>query len=152
MKADMDKGFSMVELLIALTIVAVLSTVAYASYSSSVTKAKYAEAKSALLKSMQQEEKFFTQNNRYIVFGKSSNDPDAESFQWYSGDVPNKSSYELNAAPCKDDDIKHCVLISAVPGSSNVDSRFQDQVCGSFTLNSNGVKGYTGRGSKEQCW
>ncbi len=58
MKADMDKGFSMVELLIALTIVAVLSTVAYASYSSSVTKAKYAEAKSALLKSMQQEVKF----------------------------------------------------------------------------------------------
>ncbi|MBC3864169.1 type IV pilin protein [Undibacterium jejuense] len=152
MKTDRSKGFNLIELVIALAIVAVLSTVAYASYSSGVTKAKRAEAKSALLKMMQQEEKFFTQNNRYIVFGKSSNDPDAVNFLWYSSDVAGKSSYELEATACKDGDIKSCVLITAVPGSSNVDNRFQDLVCGNFTLNSNGVKGYTGSGSKEQCW
>jgi len=152
MKEKSVKGFTLIELVIAVAIVAVLSTIAYASYSSAVTRAKRSEGKNALLKMMQQEERFFTQNNRYIVFSKSSSDADTASFLWYSGDIAGKSSYELEATPCKEDDIKYCVLITAVPGSSNVDSHFQDTECGSFTLNSNGVKGYSGSGSKEQCW
>jgi type IV pilus assembly protein PilE len=33
-----------------------------------MTKAKRSEGKSALMKLMQQEERFYTQNNSYIVF------------------------------------------------------------------------------------
>ncbi|MFZ6849861.1 type IV pilin protein [Undibacterium sp. RuRC25W] len=145
-------GFNLIELMITIAIIAILSTIAYASYSSSITRAKRVEGKSALFKAMQQEERFFTQHNRYIVFGKITSDPNASSFQWYSGDSATKSGYELSAAPCKDSAIQHCVEIMATPGTQNVDSHFQDSECEKFSLTSTGIKSFSGNGNKEQCW
>jgi Tfp pilus assembly protein PilE len=57
-----------------IAIMGILSAMAYASYSSAMTKAKRSEGKSALMKLMQQEERFYTQNNSYIVFSQASSD------------------------------------------------------------------------------
>jgi len=152
MKMNRQIGFSLIELMIAMAMVAILSTVAYASYSTSITKAKRAEAKAALYKAMQQEERFYTQNNSYIEFGQSSSDANASSFSWYSGDRAIRSAYELNAVACKDQKIQSCVEITATPGTANVDRHFQDNECGNFSLTSTGSKSFSGNGSKDQCW
>ena len=146
------KGVSLIVLMFAIAIVSILSTVAYASYRSSITKAKRVEAKSAIFKAMQQEERFFTQNNRYANFGRESSDPNAAAFKWYSGETESKSSYELRALPCKDDEVQHCIEITAIPGTTNVDARFHDEECGSFSMTSTGHKSFSGAGNKEHCW
>jgi type IV pilus assembly protein PilE len=118
-----------------------------------MTKAKRSEGKSALMKLMQQEERFYTQNNSYIVFSQASSDANEIKFNWFSGDSAKKSAYEIKATACTGDTIQNCVLLTATPGTTNVDGNFKDPVCGNLTITSTGIKGFTGtNGTKEECW
>jgi type IV pilus assembly protein PilE len=78
-----------------IAIMGILSAIAYASYSSAMTKAKRSEGKSALMKLMQQEERFYTQNNSYIVFSQASSDANEIKFNWFSGDSARKVLMKL---------------------------------------------------------
>lgn len=147
------EGFSLIELLVTMAIVGILSTIAYTSYSGSVIKTKRTEAKTALLKTMQQEEQFFTQNSTYSVFSKASINANELNFRWFSADAAISSSYELNATACAGDVIQNCVLLTAIPGTSNVNPNFKDSECGNFTITSTGVRGFTGAtGTQRTCW
>ena len=147
------RAFSLIELLVTMAIVGILSAIAYTSYSTSVVKTKRTEAKTALLKIMQQEEQFFTQNTSYSVFSKASTNPNEMNFRWYSSDAAISSSYELNATACAGDVIQNCVLLTAIPGTSNVNPNFKDSECGNFTITSTGVRGFTGAtGTQRTCW
>lgn len=153
MKNSRIKGFTLIELMIVVAIMGILSTIAYSSYVSSITKAKRSEGKSALMKLMQQEERFYTQNNSYIVFSQASSDANEMRFNWFSGDTSSKSAYEIKATACSGDTIQNCVLLTATPGTTNVDGKFKDTVCGNLTITSTGVKGFTGaNGTKDDCW
>lgn len=55
----------MVELLIVVAIVAILASIAYPSYQNHVTRTRYADAKVMLLEIMNQQRKYFTNNNTY---------------------------------------------------------------------------------------
>ncbi|MBI3285739.1 MAG: type IV pilin protein [Burkholderiales bacterium] len=154
MRNNNTDGFTLIELMVTMAVIAILGSVAMVSYRSSVTKAKRSEGKTALLMLMQQEEKFYTQNNSYIVFSKASTDASEKKFRWYSTDAANKSAYEIVATACTGDTIQNCVLLTATPGTTNVDSNFTDPDCGKLTLTSTGVKAIvtSGTGTKETCW
>jgi len=145
-------GFTLIELLIAMAVGAILASIAYASYHSIVIKTKRTEAKTALMKLMQQEERYFTQNTSYVAFSKASYASSTPGFLWYSGESAAKSGYEISGSTCQGELIQNCVLLTATPGSANVDTQFKDPVCGNLTLSSNGSKGFTGTGTKDQCW
>ena len=61
----MERGFSLMELMIAVVVMAILTAVAYPSYSSYMASAKRAEAKAALLEAAQYMEREFTANGNY---------------------------------------------------------------------------------------
>lgn len=60
-----QQGFTLVELVIAMVIIATLAAIAIPSYSSYVLKSHRTEAKGALLDLMASEERYFSTNNQY---------------------------------------------------------------------------------------
>lgn len=146
----LKRGFTLLEVMVAVVIVGILASIAYPSYLEAVRKTKRAEGRAALLQLMQQEERFYSQNTRYIAFTSGSTDPDEKRFRWYSGDNPATSAYEIFASACVDDTIQNCVMLTASPGTEKVNVSFKDPACGELTLTSTGRKAASG--SADYCW
>jgi type IV pilus assembly protein PilE len=140
------QGFSLIELLVVIVILAILAAIQYPSYLESVRKARRAEGRAVLMQLMQQEERYFSQNGTYIAFSSL----EANGFKWFSADSAASSSYEISAAACQHDTIRNCVLLTAEPGTKNVNARYRDDLCGNLTLASTGVKAATGNDAN--CW
>jgi type IV pilus assembly protein PilE len=143
-------GFTLIELMIVLVIAAILAAVAYPSYQEYVRRTKRANAQAALMRLMQQQERYFSQNNTYIAFSESSTDENARKFTWYLGTSAAKSPYEINGAACQDDSISNCIVLTATPGTNKVDAGFSDPHCGSLSLTSTGKK--TASANAADCW
>jgi len=67
-----SQGFTLVELMIAVAIVAILSRVAYASYINQVYKSHRVDAKTALLDLATREERLFSVRNQYETTNPSN--------------------------------------------------------------------------------
>jgi type IV pilus assembly protein PilE len=145
-----ESGFTLIEVMIVIVIVAILSAVAYPSYEESVRKSKRAEGRAALMQLMQQEERFYSQNTKYIVFSVESTEDHQKKFKWFSADTAAASSYEIKATACSGDVIQNCVLLTARPGTGRVNSAFKDSACEDLMLTSTGEK--TASGTATNCW
>ena len=58
-------GFTLIEVMIVVAIVAILSAIAFPSYQESVRKSKRADARTQLLEASQHMQRFYSQNDRY---------------------------------------------------------------------------------------
>lgn len=141
-------GFSLIELMTVLVIVAVLGAIALPSYRYAICKVKRAEGKSALLKVMQQQEQVYTQRTAYIAFSAQSSEPEQRQFKWFSNETPAASAYEIEAQPCTGMHIADCVQLIARPGTAKVNQHYVDQQCGNLRLDSFGRMSADGDG----CW
>lgn len=145
-RAGGQYGFSLIELMAVLVILAILAAFQYPSYLESVRKTKRAEGRAALTQLMQQQERYYSQHGSYIAFSSAT----PTGYKWFSGNAPASSSYEISATACKDDTLQNCVLLIAMPGTSEVNSAYKDDLCGTLSLASNGIKDASGHGA--QCW
>jgi len=58
-------GFTLIELMITVAIVAILAAVAFPAYTSQIAKGRRAEAKAIVLEASQWMERYYAENNRY---------------------------------------------------------------------------------------
>lgn len=144
------RGFTLAEVMIVVVIISILAAVAYPSYQESVRKAKRAEGRTALMQLMQQQERFYSQNNKYVAFVWNSSDANAQKFTWYSGSSAKKSAYEIEGKACDGEEIANCVQLIARPGTNNVDSGFKDDKCKNLILTSTGEK--SASSGAADCW
>jgi type IV pilus assembly protein PilE len=144
------RGFTLVEVMVVVAIVAILASVAYPSYQESIRKAKRAEGRAALTRLMQQQERFYSQNNRYVAFTADSGDDDAKKFVWYSGSSASTSAYEVEAAACDNEKIENCVVLTAKPGTDKVEANYKDTKCQKLVLTSTGKK--SASSGATDCW
>ena len=133
-------GFTLIELMIVVAIIAILAAIAYPSYQDSVRKSRRAEGRSAMMEVLQQQERYMTQNNTYLPFADTAT---SSVFKNFSGDSKAKASYWIGSRACSGD-IKICVEVFGTP-------KYTDPDITELTITSTGVKSCTGT-KTSVCW
>jgi len=130
------KGFTLIEVMIAVVILSILVAIAVPSYSKFITDSRRNDATSMLIEVAAEQQRFLSDQNRYATsmadLGYDS-DPMPSDDGYYEITVsnPTNSTFELTATP-------------VVGGAQESDTE-----CGSFMLRSNGVQ--TADGGPD-CW
>jgi type IV pilus assembly protein PilE len=152
----LGRGFTLVELMVALAVVAILAAIALPSYTAYVVRGKRAAAKVVLLQTAQAMERYYTANGSYLKAG-------AFPLAAVAGNC-------VAVAPMDSNITTHCVtgaatasggfLLTATPCGDGAfcpagsDAAFKDTVCDALTIDNTGIKGIGGTysGTADDCW
>ena len=129
--SNRSRGFTLIELMIVVAIVALLAAIAVPSYARYVEKARRADAKSALLDAAQRLERCYTQNNTYVGCPVGAG-LTGDGFYTIAAPTQTVNAFTLTAAPA---------------GPQAGDTR-----CGTFTLQSDGTRAVSGSLAADRCW
>jgi len=131
-----QKGFSLIELMIAIAVLGIITAIAYPSYTNYVRDARRAEAQGAILEAAQWLERQFTVDGSYATSAGAARSISAFNTDFYTLTVATaanttkqKSEYTIQAAP---------------GGAQSGDS------CGTLTITHIGVKG--DGDTSQDCW
>lgn len=140
--AGASRGFSLVELMIAVFIIAVLTTIAYSAYMDSVMRTRRAAAAGCLMEVRQFMERFYTSNLRYDVTlaGAAVPAPTCGA----GNDVTNFYTIAFTAGPTATN-----YQISATPLGGQA---ARDTACAVLRVDQLGTRAITGTGTVDECF
>ncbi|HVK94861.1 MAG TPA: type IV pilin protein [Noviherbaspirillum sp.] len=129
-------GFTLIELMIVVAVVAVLVAIAYPSYQDALRKSRRAQAKADLIEYAALAERFRTVNNTYVGFTLPVTVSPREA-----GAVA-----RYNLTPAAAFAAANSFTITATAAGDQANDR-----CGNLTLSNTGVKGNSA-GALADCW
>lgn len=138
----MNKGFSLIEIMVVVAIIAIIAAVAYPSYTNSVRKAKREDAKTMLMEIAGQQQRYYTNNNEFA---------NALTALGYGGSLTSNDGYyaiSMSSNSSGGRVVGYTLTATPVAGKSQ-----EVDKCGSFTLDSKGVEGVSGGSlNADDCW
>lgn len=131
------RGWSLVELMVALLVLAILLSLAYPAYNNQVIKSRRADGHALLYEAAQRQQQFFTSNNQYTatvgVGGLEMAAASDSGFYTLSINRPNATTYTLTATAVSPQDA--------------------DTDCGNLSLTSLNIKACSADGCEPaRCW
>ena len=119
------RGFTLIELMIVVLIVAIIAAVAVPIYSDYIVRSNRADAADQITAVMNQQERFQTRNRRY------SDDLTDLGYQVANALPSEQGLYTVSSGACPGESINDCVLVTATPapgpqindGALSLDSR-----------------------------
>ena len=150
-KKHQSVGFTLIELMVTVAIVAILATIAVTSYSTQVLKSRRTEAKSALLDLSGREEKLFSTTNAYSNL-EASVGYAAGGSATVMTNMPFGNNYYTLTAQVPDPGQAPATPSTYVLTAKPVGTQANDTLCGSFSLNQLGVQTSTGTATAASCW
>ena len=128
-------GFTLIELMIVVAVVAILASIAVPSYQEQIRKSRRAQAKADLVEYAQLAERYFTVNNTYVGFTlpTSQSPREAGATARYNLPAPTTTATTFT-------------LTANATGAQASDR------CGDLSITNTGQKGETGSASLEECW
>lgn len=134
-----NKGFTLVELMIAVVIVGILASVAIPAYTQYTVRAKRAAAESFIMSVANKQEQYILDARQYATTLALLNmTPPADVSAHYNITI----TTDMTATP-------PAYTINAVPTGSQATN---DTKCGTVSINQAGTKGETGTGTLGDCW
>lgn len=131
------RGFTLVELMVAVVIISILATVSYGAYTNQVFKTQRTAARALLQDVLQHEERFFTNSNAYTT--------DLTQLGYYAAGLQtSRGTHSIALAVGPSGNIATSVAITAT-------SLKGDSKCTSLTLTSTNAQSGTGS-SPAVCW
>ena len=137
------QGFTLLELMIVVMVVAVLAAFAYPAYTQFLLKGWRAEGRMALHELLLQQESYMNQTGTYKIFSAGAT---GTPFRTFSGDNASGSAYLLGARECSGKTLRECVELFAVPVASK-----NDPVIDELVIDSTGAKSCTST-DVAVCW
>lgn len=139
-----QQGFTLIELVVAMLVAALLATIALGSYSGQVRKSRRVEAKTALLDLAGREERNFSSTNNYTNVAANLGYTGAFPLVVGSGYYTVTVTIPDPGQPAPGPQQPPTYLLTATP----VGDQLQDTKCTVFTLNNQGLQ----TASDPSCW
>lgn len=136
MHRNLARGFTLVELIIAVAVVGILAAVALPSYQSHIAASRRADAKSALLGAAQVMERYYTERGTYVgaALGSTGLYPSASPQGYYTLSIASQSASAFS--------------LTATRAGAQVGDK-----CGNYTYDQAGAKGLASATyTVAQCW
>ncbi|WP_202922860.1 type IV pilin protein [Pseudoxanthomonas daejeonensis] len=128
-------GFTLIELMVVVAVVAILAAIAVPSYQEQIRKSRRAQAKADLVEYMQGGERFFTVNNTYVGYALPNGQSPREAGA--------TARYTLAAST---QTATQLVLTATAVGPQASDR------CGDLSVSNTGLKTRSGAAALADCW
>ncbi len=138
-------GFSLIELMIVVVIVAILAAIAFPSYTRYITRTHRVAAEGCLSELGNYMERFYTTNLRYDLDSANA----APSVTGFDCESSSQTGPFYKYRFAANEPTQSSFILQAIPQGAQAT---QDAKCGTLSLDQTGLRTVSGTGGVAECW